>query len=253
MRADEDDPLNEWPSRRVPLAAYIKSQDVDFFGVQEAFLTQLQYLNITVDNRNYNWTGRGRDDGIEAGEHAAIFYDMDKFELLDSDTFWFTDTPDVPSNVPGDRRRICSWGMFQDKSTLNEFFVYCTHYGFTPWFQIIASMMINNHVAAHTADLPVIVMGDFNMPNIYPFYLYMEGWGSKPLYEAYGMKHGYVNPFGATSLLTWDINFQIGFHIDYMFVSTNVYVESCEVLRDSYDGIHTYSDHQPVLMSCWFE
>jgi endonuclease/exonuclease/phosphatase family metal-dependent hydrolase len=242
---------NKWPDRKQYLAGFIINQSVDIYGVQEAKLNQLEYLNITVNNRNYNWSGRGRNDGVHDGEHSAIFYDQDKFLLLDEGTFWFSYTPDQPSKMPNEHNyRICSWIKLQEKSTNGTFYVYNTHYGFSFDLQIKASIQINDHIASNTGNLPVILMGDFNMLNFYPFYLYMEGYGEKPLYEAYRTTHGVVNPFQGTTTLTDNINFDIGFHVDYFFVSENVYVDTCTVYKESYDGTNTYSDHHSVGMNC---
>ena len=42
-------------------------------------------------------SGGGRDDGKEAGELCAIFYDAQRLTLLGEGTFWLSPTPDVPS------------------------------------------------------------------------------------------------------------------------------------------------------------
>ena len=45
----------------------------------------------------YKYIGVGRDNGADEGEHAAIFYDTDKFDMLDHGDFWLSETPDCPS------------------------------------------------------------------------------------------------------------------------------------------------------------
>jgi endonuclease/exonuclease/phosphatase family metal-dependent hydrolase len=246
----ESDPLNNWENRKDDLVAFISAQNVDLLGVQEALYFQLQYLNLTLTGRNYSWVGDGRVNGVLEGEFAAIFYDQDLFSLLQNGTFWLSATPDIPSRHPSETYRICSWAHFQIKSSGKEFFIFNTHYGFSPDFQIRASQLINRRVVQFSANLPVIVMGDFNMLNIYPFYLFMEDVQPKPLYDAYRLTHGYVNPLEATNTLTWDIHWDLGFHIDHFFVSNHIQVQNCTILKESYDNRHTFSDHYPVLMKC---
>lgn len=242
---------NYWENRKINVANHLSILDPDIFGVQEAYYEQLQYINATLRNRIYNWSGLGRDDGMHAGEFSAIYYDMEKYSLLQEGTFWLSDTPDIPSRFPQDHNRICSWVHLKLLEDGSEFFIFNTHYGFSPELQIKASILLNARVVNMTGDLPVIIMGDFNMMNIYPFYLFMEGYGSKPLYEGYRLTHGYVNPLDATSAPTFKINTDVGFHIDQFFVSSDIIPISVKTIKQSYDGIHTYSDHYPVQMDCF--
>ncbi len=252
LYAGEDGTQNDWLERREYLSNYIETLDLDVFGLQEAFLVQITYLNEHLDNRNYAWYGVGRENGIHNGEHDAIFFDQDKYILLDKGTFWFSETPDVPSTVLTEQyKRTCSWVYLKEKISGGEFFFYNTHYGFYPEFHVRASIWLNKHVADNTGTLPVIVTGDFNMPNFFPFYLFLEDFGKKPLLEAYRLTHDLVNPFDGTTASSRDINSR-GMHIDYIFVSQNIKVTSCEIIRDSYDGIHAYSDHYPIVMECYF-
>ncbi len=227
----QSDPANQWINCRVYLANFLNNQNFDFLGVQEPDLDQISYLNASFSSHHYNWTGEGKINGTLTGEIDAIFYDMDKFQLLNSGTFWISRTPNVPSQIPLEGENWeCNWAEFQDKNTSQLFFLYCTHGGFTIESQILSGELINQHIETHTGNLPVVVMGDFNMLNIYPNYLYMEGVGSKPLTEAYRETHGYVNPFQPTSLMSLNYQDQLGFHCDFFFVSSQVHVQSCELM-----------------------
>ena len=76
------------------------------------------------------YTGHGREDGKDAGEHSAIFYKKDRFKLIDSGDFWLRENPDEPG-LGWDAtccNRICSWGKFRDMETSKEFFFFCVHF-----------------------------------------------------------------------------------------------------------------------------
>ncbi len=249
MNDIDSDPANNWANRGGYMATYLQQLHPDIFGVQEAKYEALVFLNTSLDG--YNWSGKGRDDGAQAGEYSAIFYNTSKYEAKADGTFWLSDTPDVPSNFPLDHKRICSWVQLKEIVSQKDFFVFCTHYGFSFEIQLKAGMLINQRIAELTGTAPVIVMGDFNMLNFYPFYLYMEGYGDKPVYDLYRMMHGYVNPFEATSAPFMNVNLDLGFHIDHIFITPDILPVRAEILKDSYDGTHTYSDHYPVLMECW--
>ena len=78
----QSDPANQWINRRVYLANFLNNQNFDFLGVQEPDLDQISYLNASFSSHHYNWTGEGKINGTLTGEIDAIFYDMDKFQLL---------------------------------------------------------------------------------------------------------------------------------------------------------------------------
>src|SRR3546814_14316298 len=60
--------------------------------------------------------------------YSAIFYKKDRFRLLDHDTFWLSETPEVPSKGwDAALNRICTWGKFRDKESRKEFFYFNLH------------------------------------------------------------------------------------------------------------------------------
>lgn len=86
---------NGW-TRRVPqIANIIKFHGFDIFGTQEGFKNQLDDLQSRLPG--YNHIGVGREDGVNKGEHSAIFYRTDLFEVVDHGDFWLSETPDKPS------------------------------------------------------------------------------------------------------------------------------------------------------------
>ncbi len=117
---------NGWGQRYPVIAKMVQYHDFDIFGTQECFIHQLKDMKEALPS--YDYIGVGRDDGKEKGEHSAIFYRTDKFEVIEKGDFWLSETPDVPSKgwdavLP----RICSWGHFKCKDTGFEFLFFNLH------------------------------------------------------------------------------------------------------------------------------
>ncbi|MFX0097999.1 MAG: endonuclease/exonuclease/phosphatase family protein [Candidatus Hodarchaeota archaeon] len=226
----------DWTVRGDNVSDYIESFDPDIFGLQESFLEQVESLNTTLSNRNYSWCGNGREpDG--GGEIDSIFYDQDRFNLLENGTFWLSYTPEVSSTVFSEiYPRTVGWARLEDKSTGGQFYFYTTHYGFYMEFNIWASHLVNTDIASRTGDLPVIFMGDYNSMSlpIVPFYSFLEGYGSKPLYQAHRLLHGYADPL----------------KIDYILVTPDIHVFSYTVHSEYNEAGQRLSDHGPIVMRC---
>ena len=72
---------NGWGQRYPYIAQIVQFHGFDIFGTQEGKYPQLQDLRQAMSG--YDYIGVGRDDGKQAGEHSAIFYRTDKFEVLE--------------------------------------------------------------------------------------------------------------------------------------------------------------------------
>src|SRR5690606_11569892 len=119
---------NLWKDRMPYVAALIRYHDFDVVGTQEGRPNQLQDLIKALPQ--YARYGKGRDDGSDKGEHSAIFYKKDRFQLLASGDFWLSETPDKPG-LGWDAtccNRICSWVYLQDKKTKKKFYFFNVHF-----------------------------------------------------------------------------------------------------------------------------
>src|SRR5687767_13798885 len=85
------DGINQWSSRKEKVFALIKKYDPDIFGVQEALHHQL--TDIQNNCTGYKFIGVGRDDGKDKGEFSAIFYKASRFDVIEQNTFWLSETP----------------------------------------------------------------------------------------------------------------------------------------------------------------
>src|SRR5690606_38062822 len=121
------DSLNPWKDRYPEVANLIKLYNYDVVGTQEGKSHQIQQLQQKLPE--YAFAGVGRDDGQEKGEYSAVFYRKEKFQLLNSGTFWFSATPEKPSKGwDAAFPRICTWVQLKEKASGFVFYVYNLHF-----------------------------------------------------------------------------------------------------------------------------
>ena len=122
----QNDNVNNWGQRKVAALNMLNEEKPTILGLQEATLPQVNYLAENLPQ--YGWVGIGREDGLNSGEFMAIFYLKDEVELLDSGTFWLSETPDeVSKGWDGQCRRTCTWTILKMKSTGEKFAYFNTH------------------------------------------------------------------------------------------------------------------------------
>jgi endonuclease/exonuclease/phosphatase family metal-dependent hydrolase len=153
---------NAWPDRRPVVKALLDRYQPDLIGTQEGLYQQLK--DIAADQPAYDWIGLGRDGGSR-GEFMAIFYRRDRFEPLEYDHFWLSDTPEVvASSTWGNNvRRMVTWVRFRDRVTGREFYFWNTHLDHE--VQVArekAAELIRQRIGRLPADVPLFLVGDFN-------------------------------------------------------------------------------------------
>ena len=92
LRFAGSEAANAWPERRPVVKALLDRYQPGLIGTQEGLYHRLK--DIAADQPAYDWIGLGRDGGSR-GEFMAIFYRRDRFEPLEYDHFWLSDTPEV--------------------------------------------------------------------------------------------------------------------------------------------------------------
>ena len=154
---------NAWTRRLPVLAGLIRFHEFDILGTQEAYKNQLDDLRKLLPD--FSHTGCGRDDGKDAGEHAAIFFRKDKLTLLDSGTFWLSETPETPGKGwDADLPRICTWAKLRETGSERILFVFNTHFDHrgTQARQESAKLILSR-IRQIAAGAPAILTGDFNV------------------------------------------------------------------------------------------
>ncbi|MDR1919259.1 MAG: endonuclease/exonuclease/phosphatase family protein [Tannerellaceae bacterium] len=235
------DSINAWPNRKEKVKALIRYHDFDIVGTQEGFLHQLTDL---CEIPGYAYSGAGRDDGEKAGEHSAILYKQETFELLEAGNYWLSETPDKPS-LGWDAtccNRICSWVKFRHKVTGREFYFFNVHFDHQG---VIArkesGKLMVQKIKEIAGDTPVICTGDFNSSpeteQIGTLSTFLHDARTITLTPPYGPEGTFNGRF--TNPITSP-------RIDYIFVSDPFQVDTYAALTDN-DGRYYPSDHLPVV------
>ena len=248
---------NGWQQRCPYLTKLIRFHGFEIFGTQEGFLNQLEDMKAQLPG--YEYIGVGRDDGKKKGEHSAIFYDTNKFELIESGNFWLSPTPDRPG-LGWDAAcvRICTWGVFKIKGTKFKFVYYnlhMDHIGVTARAE--SAKMIMNRIKEDKHKLPAILSGDFNINQDNDGFKLIDNSGI--LNDAYRIaKFRYLNMSTFNSFRPEGLGMDE--RIDHIFLTNNFTVEKYGELTDVYrtesvdaNGkkvahAHTPSDHYPIMI-----
>ncbi len=242
--ANTTDTGNLWPSRLPAVASLIRFHQFDVFGTQEVLIDQLNDLKNTLPQ--YEYYGRGRDDGKEAGEHASIFFLKEKFNLLDSGDFWLSTHPDVPGKGWDATccNRICSWVYLQEKSSGKKFYFFNTHFDHQGKIaRVESAKLILRKIRAIAGNEPVIFTGDLNGSHSSEWYGILANSGL--ISDTYGqVKYPYLN---SPSFNNFGKNILDNEVIDHVFVSRHFVAERWGLLTDTYHGKYP-SDHFPVLV-----
>lgn len=158
------DSLNSWDYRKERVAEYIIQNGLDVVGMQEVLNNQFEDLKAMLPG--YEGIGAGREDGQKRGECCAIFYRTEKFELLDSNTFWLSEYPDSVGlkGWDADCVRVATWTKLKDKHTGKIVMAVNTHFdhiGVEARKQ--SALLIIRKIKEIVGELPAVLTGDFNV------------------------------------------------------------------------------------------
>lgn len=245
LKSDGD---NQWDNRKAVMAGQVKFYSPDILGIQEAMPAQVNYLDSSLTG--YKHIGIARE-GEGKGEASSIFYNTSRLTVLQQNTFWLSQTPDtVSKGWDASYLRVCTYGLFKDKSAGKKFWVFNTHLdnnGVTAREKSV-ELILQKIKQVNTKNLPVFFMGDFNaapdtrvISNV-----------KKEMNDAKDISA--EKPFGPSGTFNgFEFNKPVTFLIDYIFISKTpaVKVNKYAVLSDSYN-LRYPSDHLPVFVQINF-
>ena len=230
----ERDGINAFLNRCDFLLDGVREINADIFGFQE--VTPLMAEKMKAGMKGYSFVGVGRAADY-TDEHTYIAFKTEKFDLVSAETFWMSETPNVPgsrySEGQGDCPRICTVATLVHLDTLKTLKFYNTHLdyrGAPARLKGIISILdrIENDVC------PSIITGDFNCrPDSDPVQeIHKRNIG---LYDATEKLNDTYHAFGK----------EPESKIDYIFTNTE-YKDSYKVRKITEEGMYL-SDHDAVV------
>ena len=228
----------------------------DVLGTQELnayWIAEMQtrgFLDV------YTMVGEPRDKAdahVASNEYSAIFYKTDVFNLIDSGTYWLSETPTEISRLDScDYNRIMTYAVLERKSDGYKFLHVNTHLEWaheevnTNLLQTEILLDLTDDVLYKNGKMPVIFTGDFNETVDTPGYDAMLDWGvSDTRYDAKISTEDctFLNGYWGTDA-NGNLVYTGGLLIDFCFASDfDFTVERFEVGTDL-EG----SDHFPIMI-----
>ena len=231
---------NGWPNRKAAVVKMILQERPAAIGLQEALIDQLRYLDSNLPG--YKRIGVGRDDGKEAGEFMAIYYDTAQLILDSHKTLWLSETPEVPSKGwDAACYRTATVANFFDRQSRRNFYYINTHLDHVgktaraEGVKLIASLFTPS---MSELIVPAIVGGDMNTTILDRALLPFDDVGLKPARE--------LTP-NTSHKETYT-----GFGKDKPSLIDHFFVRGADVLQfrtlDGNYGVPYISDHYPIEM-----
>ena len=221
---------NGWDDRKQYVCDMINLEAFDVFGSQEVKHKQLVEMMAMLPD--YDYVGVARDDGAQKGEYCPVFYRKKEFKLLDSGTFWLSETPDeVSKGWDGMCRRICTWAYLQRKSDKAKFYFLSTHLDHRGKVaQTEGAKLVLDWIKKNCKGQPVIVVGDYNVSQTSDCYkIFAESGILDDTYDLAKYRFaptGTFNGFNPKRYTT--------FRIDHIFVSKGAKVSRHGILTYHY-------------------
>ena len=228
-----------WFKRADRIIKQISDVQPDIICFQEVTPNHENYFKNAL--KGYQNVIKYRQSG-PFGEATPVYFNENKFELLNQDNFWLSETPEKKSKGWGAANyRICSLAKLKEKATGKEFAVFNTHLDHKSELARINGIQLVLDKIKEYGDMPSMLLGDMN---------------SFPDSETYNKATAsfddsrIVAEHSEENRSTWQKYGKVeeGMAIDYCFVSPNEFdVYSYHVLAEQVDGGFA-SDHYALVI-----
>lgn len=256
----------------------------DSIGFQEVKGNGRGWAKLLAENfPEYDYVGFGRDYGgsldtvnedyandVCSGEATPIFYLRDKYNLIESGTWWISETPGINpggSEKPEDTeatwgaeyKMTCTWAVLQNKTTgemyahINTHLDPTTDEARTEGMKVVVRK-INDLAYIYGSDLPIVITADWNCNQYSDAYQVMiSNEEVKVADGAYCLPANEVLNFGPT-YHKYGV-YKSGTPIDIAFITyENAKVTHYEILTQAVDagdgsGEGCLSDHYGVYIA----
>ena len=221
----------------------IKQYAPDSFGVQECTPRWKRILALNLDGK-YACVGAARDYYGPFTEYSSIYYLKDKYNCIDSGTFWLSETPEKRWTKSFDSAcfRVASWALLEDKETGMRYTHINTHLDHVLETTREAQMEVLIECVKKVANgSPIIVTGDFNAyeDNSLVYDVACESFNDT--------KKVAVNSDTGRTFTDYGTKEEDGTGaIDFIFADKSLQVDTYKIIRNTVQGIYP-SDHYPIV------
>lgn len=252
----DDTGYKDWQARKANCAAVVRNHEFDVFGLQEVLYNQQKDIKELLPEYTFYFVGR--DNGV-AGEAVGVGFRGDKFEILDWNRFWLSDTPDTPSNSLNwggmTRKRVAAWVLLEEKKSGKQFYFLSTHLevnnngnDYAGVREKSANLIIERMKALNTDGKPLFVVGDMNPDSDEEAALQAFRAAYKDSFrvaEEMGTRSGPKGTYQAFDP-SRNLDKASSHPSDLIFYDGEIELKSFSALTDLFDGYYP-SDHLPVV------
>ena len=221
----------------------IKQYAPDSFGVQECTPRWKRILAYNLDGK-YACVGAARDYYGPFTEYSSIYYLKDKYNLIDSGTFWLSETPEKKWTKSFDSAcfRVASWALLEDKETGLRYTHINTHLDHVLETTREAQMEVLIECVNKVANgSPIVMTGDFNAyeDNSLVYDVACSSFNDT--------KKVAVNSDTGRTFTSYGTKEEDGTGaIDFIFADKSLQVDTYKIIRNTVQGIYP-SDHYPIV------
>ncbi|QUO47996.1 endonuclease/exonuclease/phosphatase family protein [Halorubrum ruber] len=265
--ANRGDHHDAWHDRRDAVARLVRFHRPDVAAFQEPLPEQREDLRERLPA--YEFVGRGREAGGE-GEGCPIAVRSERWEIVDSDTFWLSETPGEPSTGwDASHPRIATWARVRARDGDARLLVVNTHFDHVSAHarrksarllrERVPEIAAANGISGDSDEtLPVVLVGDLNCtPGSEPHRVLAgddpkrdEKDSATPADDARSLRDAAAAAdlrHGPETSLTDFARLIDGRRIDHALVSPDMAVDAFATLADRDDRGRYPSDHLPIL------
>ncbi len=251
---------NQWPQRAPRVIEYLKWAHPDLMGSQELQRGQLNHILSAIGD-DYGFFGEEIQEKMHS-DIPAIFYKKSRLKLLESKTYYFSATPETPSEGPFHCKNTFTYCKFLDLATQKELIALNTHLAFGNLERrYYEACQLKEFLNTLSPGISTLLMGDFNTFPFrqeldLPFY---DGDDVLALLEESPMKEsmnraalGHWGPLSSTNFSSetkkpFSSEGTPGVILDHIFVNRYVRVIQHGIDPADVDGYYP-SDHFPVIV-----
>jgi endonuclease/exonuclease/phosphatase family metal-dependent hydrolase len=231
-----------WERRRDSVAETVKRQGPDVVAFQEVWMSQYDDLDERLPG--YSWVAR--DDGVR---HTPIAYRTDRFDVVESGTFWLSEDDAEPGEAgwDGAHQRLVTHATLRERDKeVAVFSVHLDHVGERAREE--GARMVREKVTELVdTNTPVAVAGDFNCgPGSDAYGRMVEESNSRGLVDA-RQTAGVVEGPEITFTGLHEDDDEEEQNLDHIFVAEFDVARQATIVPKDESADFRPSDHRPVV------